>query len=136
MAVADAESLQKAVIAQGGGATLTQADEPSYWVFIPPVAGKPAEKEIVLLKQAGVKDFFVVSEEGPNRNALSLGLFHKEDAAKELMQHLAKKGIKSAKLTSKPRSAAKGTLQARGTAAILDKALAGQSAEAVDCPKE
>lgn len=136
MATTDAESLQKAVVAQGGSATQTPADEVSYWVYIPAVAGKPAEKDIVLLKQAGMKDYFVVSEEGINRNALSLGLFHKEDAAKELVQRLDKKGIKSAKLTTKTRVTGKSMLLVRGAAGMLDKALTGQSAEAVDCPKE
>lgn len=136
MATTDAESLQKAVVAQGGTATQTPADEISYWVYIPAVAGKPAEKDIVLLKQAGMKDFFVVSEEGINRNALSLGLFHKEDAAKELIQRLSNKGIKSAKLTTKTRVTGKSMLFVRGATGMLDKALTGQSAETVDCPKE
>jgi hypothetical protein len=136
MATTDAESVQKAVVAQGGSATQTPADELSYWVYIPPVAGKPSEQDIVLLKAAGIKDYFVVTEEGINRNALSLGLYHKEDAARELMQRLVKKGIKSAKLTTKTRVTGKSMLLVRGTAGMLDSALTGQSAEAVDCPKE
>jgi hypothetical protein len=137
MSVVDAETLKRVLVAQGAAATPVATDELNYWVFIPATnAGKPADKEIALLKEAGIKDFFVVSDEGSSHNAVSLGLFHKEDAAKELLHRLVKKGIKSAKVTTKARAGGKATLDARGESDKLDALLSGQASVAVECPRE
>jgi hypothetical protein len=132
----DAEILKTAVAAEGGSTTQTAVEEVSYWVYIPANAGKPADKEIIALRQAGMKDYFIVSDEGANRNTISLGLFHKEDMAKEMVQRLAKKGIKSAKIAAKTRPTGKTFLQVRGEAAKLEKVLKGRITEGIDCPKD
>jgi hypothetical protein len=137
MSAVDAETLKRVLVAQGAAATSVAADELSYWVFIPATsAGKPADKEIAILKEAGIKDFFVVSEEGSSHNAVSLGLFHKEDAAKELLQRLSKKGIKAAKVTTKARAGGKAMLDVRGESDKLEALLSGQASVAIECPKE
>lgn len=136
LGAAEAEALDKAVVAGGGSVVQSSIDDVSYWVFIPAVAGKPAEQDIAALRKAGFKEFFVVTDEGPSLNAISLGLFAKEEAAKEKMARLVKNGIKSARMATQTRPTGKLMLLSRGTPEVLDKALAGLGAEPVDCPKE
>jgi len=136
LGLAEAEAIDKAVAAGGGGTVRTSIDDVSYWVFIPAVAGQPAEQDVAALRKAGFKEFFVVTDEGPNLNAISLGLFPKEEAAKEKIARLVRNGIKSARIATQTRPTGRMMLTARGSPEALDKALAGLGAEPVDCPKE
>ncbi len=138
LVVADAEKLKKALAEKGGAVSTIAADELSYWVFIPPGAEKDAaEKKAQELKQLGVTDFFIVNDEGANRGAISLGLFHQEAPAKDLVQRLVKKGVRSAKIGTKIRKTDKILLEVRGSPALLDSsAVTGQAAKVVDCPIE
>lgn len=134
---AAAEALEKSLSAAGGTVERVSVGEPpSYWVFIAAEEDKPADKAIAALKKAGFKDFSVVTEEGANHNAISLGNFPSEDAAREKIDRLVKNGIKSAKILAKPASTGKLQLKMRGPAEALDKGLAGNAAEAVECPKQ
>jgi hypothetical protein len=138
LAVVDAEKLKKALSEKGGAVSAVAADELSYWVFIPPGAEKDsAEKKAQELKQLGVTDFFIVNDEGANRGAISLGLFHQEAPAKDLVQRLIKKGVRSAKIGTKIRKTDKILLEVRGSPGLLDSAaVTGQAAKVVDCPIE
>ncbi|HZV53826.1 MAG TPA: hypothetical protein VFF82_02710 [Rhodocyclaceae bacterium] len=136
MAAADADKLKKALTEKGGVAVPVAVEETSYWVYIPAGAGKGTENPAAELKHAGINDFFVVDKDGPTRGALSLGLFYKEDAAKDFLQRLNKKGIKSAKIAPQPRKSEKVILDVRGESELLNKQLTGQAVEAIDCPKE
>jgi len=136
MTATEAETLKQSIAAQGGSATTTSVDEQSYWVVIPAVHGKIADKEVARLKEAGIKDFFIVNDEGENHNAISLGLFHKEDAAKELVQQLKKKGIKSAKVGAKSRASGTVLMDVRGDTTKLSPLLAAQAFAVGECPKE
>src|SRR5436305_11136079 len=50
----------------------------NYWVFLPPLANKPAvDKRVGELKAQGIKDVAAV-DSGPQRYALSLGVFRTE----------------------------------------------------------
>lgn len=70
----------------------------SWWVFIPPLASKvEADKKAQELKRLGAPEFFVIQEVGPNRFAISLGIFSSESAAEERLEALRAKGVKSAK---------------------------------------
>lgn len=133
---AEADAITKAVADQGGSFISIPADEPNYWVYIPAVSGQPADKDIAALKKAGFKEFSLVAEEGPNLNAISLGTFTKEEAAKEKVARLLKNGIKSARIANRTKSAGLVNLTVRGVPELLDKILTGQPAEPVDCPKE
>jgi hypothetical protein len=78
----------------------------SWWVFIPPLADKPAvDKKQDELRNLGVADFFPVSESGPNRNAISLGVFSSEDAARKRLAELLAQGVRSAKVGVRDREA-------------------------------
>jgi hypothetical protein len=136
LAGADAETLGKTIVTQGGSVSSAPADEPSYWVYIPAVSGQPADGDIAALKKAGFKEFSLVAEQGPDLNAISLGTFAKEESAKEKVARLLKNGIKSARIANRTKSAGQVVLTARGMPEVLDKILTGQTAEPVDCPKE
>lgn len=132
LAIADADRLA-ARLAAVGEVTSTPVEGRSYWVFIPAAAAKPTDKTAAELRQAGISDFFVVSDDGPNRGAFSLGLYHKEDAANDLLQRLGKKGIKSARIDDKPRKTDKAVLEIRAPAEAVDQALSGLTVDVGEC---
>lgn len=132
LAIADADRLA-ARLAAVGEVTSTPVEGRSYWVFIPAAAAKPTDKTAAELRQAGISDFFVVSDDGPNRGAFSLGLYHKEDAANDLLQRLGKKGIKSVRIDDKPRKTDKAVLEIRAPAEAVDQALSGLTVDVGEC---
>lgn len=136
MSRADGEKLAGALGEKGGKVSpLVAADGNNYWVHIPGGDGVPVEKRVAELKQAGITDFFVASE-GTNKGAISLGLFHREAVAKELVQRLARKGIQSARIDIKPRKGDRVMLDVHAPAEFMDRELGGQSFPVVACPKE
>jgi len=73
------------------------ADVGGYWVYIPPLKNKAeVDKKIRELKGLGVTDFFAVQDQTPWRNAISLGIFKSEDAAKSFLAGIRGKGVRSA----------------------------------------
>ncbi len=114
------------------------AEVSGWWVYIPPQAGKAeADKKAGELRNLGVTDYFTV-QDGPNRFAISLGVFSSEKGAQERLAELKGKGVRSAKLTPRPGKDGSITLEARGsglrkpilaaTAGVLPKA------QVTDCP--
>ena len=70
----------------------------SWWVYIPPFATKvAADKRVAELKAAGQKDVFVV-DGGPQRLAVSLGVFRTEDGANAQLAELTRQGVAGAKV--------------------------------------
>lgn len=73
------------------------ADAGGYWVYIPPLKTQAdIDKKLGELKALGVTDFFVVQDATPWRNAISLGIFRTEEAAKSFLDGLRSKGMHSA----------------------------------------
>ena len=69
----------------------------AYWVFLPPLPSKAAaEKRVGELKAGGLKDFFILSD-GPQKNAISLGVFKTEDAASKFLDAVREKGVANAR---------------------------------------
>jgi hypothetical protein len=136
--LADADRLRQALEGAGLRARVQANEEkPGYWVYIPVFAAQAAaEKKAGELRALGVNDFHVVQEGGGF--AVSLGLFAEEGAAKDFLQQLGKKGVKSARLDVKTKAPATGGLEVRGAADALASRLpelAGPAAAAaVDCP--
>jgi hypothetical protein len=97
---ADAARARQALEPLGLGAKLTQRrqeDVSGYWVYIGPMASRQsAVQKAGELKRLGVEDYFIVSEDTKWRNAVSLGIFKTEDAAKARLAALRAKGVKSA----------------------------------------
>ena len=76
----------------------------NYWVYLPPVANRgAAEKRLAELKGQNVKDTAIM-DTGPQRNAISLGVFHTETAAKARLDALEAQGIKNAKVGTRAQS--------------------------------
>ncbi|MEQ1773589.1 MAG: SPOR domain-containing protein [Burkholderiales bacterium] len=68
-----------------------------YWVYIPPLKSRnEAEKSARALRELGVTDYSVVQEQTPWRNAISLGIFRTDEAAKAFLASLEKKGVAGA----------------------------------------
>lgn len=83
-------ALSRSVVSAEGG---------SHWVYIPPLASKAdAERKAGELKKLGVTEFFIVTEAGANQYAISLGIFSSEQGAKDQLDSLKAKGVRSAKV--------------------------------------
>lgn len=99
-------------------------DGHSWWVFIPPLANKAeADRKAGELKRLGVPEYFVIQDAGPNRFAISLGIFSSEQAAEDRLAALRAKGVRSAK--TGPRGSARGELlavEASGPEALVEAA--------------
>jgi hypothetical protein len=84
----------------GLGAKLTQRKQEevaAYWVYIGPMSSRQAATQKAgELKRLGVDDYFVVPDDPKWRNAISLGVFKTEEAAKARLDALRTKGVKSA----------------------------------------
>ena len=106
-------------------------EEPrAWWVHIPPQANSAqADRKAAELSKLRIKDFYVVRESGPNQYALSLGLFKTEESAKEYLDVLQKKGVKSARVLLRESVSDKIVVEVRGMPDRLTKALADLPAE-------
>jgi len=76
------------------------SDVDGYWVHMPPQKTKAdVERKVGELKALGVNEFYVVTEAGQWRNAISLGLFKREPAASAELERLRERGVRSAIIT-------------------------------------
>jgi len=70
-----------------------------YWVYIAPLKSTAlVKKKVTQLKKLEIEDYFVMQEPGPWKNAISLGMFKTEEAAKKYLVELREQGVKSAKV--------------------------------------
>lgn len=94
----------------------------SWWVFMPPLANKAeAEKKAGELRRLGIDEYFIVQDAGPNRYAISLGIFSSEQAAETHLAGLRAKGVRSARVGGRPGPReASVTVEASGPASLLD----------------
>lgn len=68
----------------------------AYWVYVPPLPSKPAaERKVAELKAQGLKDYFILTD-GPQKYAISLGIFKTVDAANKFLETAREKGAKTA----------------------------------------
>ncbi len=97
----------------------------SWWVFIPPLANKAeAEKKAGEVRRLGIAEYFIVQEAGPNRYAISLGIFSSEQAAESYLNALRAKGVRSARVGGRPGSGETAlTVEASGPAALVEAAV-------------
>lgn len=85
-----------------------------WWVFIPPLANKAdADKKAGELKRMGVAEYFVIQDAGPNRFAISLGVFSSQGGAEDRLAELKGLGVRSAKIGPRSKDALY-HLEARG----------------------
>jgi cell division protein FtsN len=132
-----AKAAQVAISSSAPNAKVTlipTKESTSYWVHIPSQQSKAgADKKVAELKQMGVDDSFIISDEGPNKWAVSLGLFKSKDMADNYLQKLSKQGVRSAKIEVRDKGADKTRLEVSAPAEALGvlareiKPLAGAS---------
>ncbi len=143
LAPLEANRLAVAMETKLEGVQLTKKPVPGegsgWWVHIPPLADKEsADKKAAELRQLGITDYFVIQEAGPNRFAISLGVFSSEKGGQDRLTELKGKGVRSARLAVRPGKDSQVTLEASGPAESRADwlALAGKilpKAQAQDC---
>jgi hypothetical protein len=138
--VARAESALEP-LALGPRLTQRRTWEPtSWWVFIPSQGSRQnALKKVAEIKELGVRDYFVVQEEGEHRWAVSLGIYRSEDAAQVRLSRLRNQGLTDARVAARDNVVAKVWLQVSSIDASLQarlNVLARQieGSELRDCP--
>lgn len=118
-----AKAAQAAINSSAPGtqvALITTKESSSYWVHIPPQTNKAgAEKKVAELKQMGVDDSFIVSDDSPNKWAVSLALFKSKEMADNYLQKLSKLGVRSAKIEVRDKGAEKARLEVSAPAEAL-----------------
>lgn len=101
-------------------ALITSKESTSYWVHIPSQSSKSgAEKKVAELKEMGVSDSFIISDDGPSKWAVSLGLFKSRETADNYLQKLVKQGVRSAKIEVRDKGADKARLEISAPAETL-----------------
>lgn len=86
----------------------------SYMVYFPPAENKKAaEKRIDELQKKGISNFFLITNGTQFKNAISLGIFKNEGAAKNLIAELRKLGFDDALTHVRTRSSGSTTFQIR-----------------------
>ena len=126
-ALAEAPRAEKALEPLALGARLAQhrtEETAGWWAFIPPQGNRPAAlKKVAELKALGVEEFFVMQDEGPQRWAISLGVFRTEDAAKNRLEALRAKGVRSAVIGQRETQVPKVWYQVKNAEAPLQERL-------------
>jgi hypothetical protein len=84
-------------------------------VYIPSLANKEAaDKKIDELKKLGIKDFFVIQDHSALQWGISLGVFKSEEAARNHLAALTKRGVHSARIGTYGGAENKVAFQLRG----------------------
>jgi len=125
--IADAPRAEKALepLALGTRVAQRRTEEAAgWWVYIPPQSQGGNARQLALrkateLKSLGIEDYFIVQEDGPNRWALSLGVFRAEDAAQARLAALRAQGVRTARVGARDTVVPKVWLQVKDVDAPL-----------------
>jgi hypothetical protein len=124
----DADRAQAALapLALGDRLSSRKVEEAAqWWVFMPPQGGKTsADKKTEELKRLGVTDYFVVTDDGVNKWAISLGVFRTADAARSYLASISTKGVKTARVGERETRVQKTVFQIRQADDALQTKLA------------
>ncbi len=126
----DAPRAEKALQSLSLGARLSERrteENAGWWVYIPAQApgadARPAAlKKAAQLKALKVDDYFIVSDEGPWRWSISLGVFRTAEAAQARLAALRSQGVRSAQVGARDTVVPKVWLQVKN----VDGALAAK----------
>ena len=98
----DLSSAEEALapLALGNRLSQRRVDEAAaYWVFMPPQPTRPvAVQKTAELKRLGIEEFFIVQDEARARFTISLGIFRTEEAARNYLEQLRVKGVRTAQV--------------------------------------
>ena len=133
--LAEAPRAEKALepLALGPRLAERRSDETAgWWVFIAPQPNRQAAlRKAAELKNLGVEDYFIVQDEGPQRWALSLGVFRSEDAAQARLATLREQGVRSAQVAPRETVVPKVWLQVKDVDPAL-QSLLKEAARAIE----
>ncbi|MDR2690224.1 MAG: SPOR domain-containing protein [Azoarcus sp.] len=115
-----------ALLGAGGiSATVRERVRPTWWVRIPPQPSlEAAERHARELHALYVEEFFIIREAGPNRYAISLGVFSTEEAAKRHLEQLRFQGVRTAGVV--PRTTLERQIDVTANLERVSELLAGQ----------
>jgi hypothetical protein len=126
-AVAEAPRAEQALAPLSLGERLAQSrreETAGWWVFFAPQGSRAgAQKKVAELKGLGIDEYFVVQEEGRMQWAVSLGVFSTEEAARNRLEALRAKGVRTALIGERETRVTKVWFQARGLDAVLQAKL-------------
>ena len=113
-----------------------------WWVFIPPLRNRAeVDRRIAELRALGVTEYYAVENGGEMRNAISLGIFKSEEAARSFLDALRAKGVGSAQLGRREHRITQTAFLVRYPDAATSARMAeiansfpGSELKAVDCP--
>lgn len=140
--VARADAALAALNLPGLAVQRVAADVPGYWVYVPPLKSKTEiDKRLAALKTRGLQDVHVVQDSGPRNNAVSLGLFRTEEAARVRLEAVKAAGIADATVERREQMLKQVSYYLRepDTATVaklaeLHREFAGTEVKAVRCP--
>jgi len=123
----DAPRAEKALEPLALGVRLGQRrteETASWWVYIPSQKSRQgALRKAEELRQLGVGEYFIMQEEGPQRWALSLGVFRSEDAAQARLAALRRQGVRTAQVGQRETAVPKVWLQVSNVDPVLERRL-------------
>lgn len=113
----------------------------AWWVHVPAVADrKEAETKAGELRGLGVKELYIRNEAGPEKNAISLGLYKSEKSARDFLAQLKSQGVSDAVITPRAAPDTKRTLTLTGNSNAVEATIAkmanslGGSLRTTACP--
>jgi hypothetical protein len=132
LAVTDADKLERLAVGKFSALKLKRRNPSAsgtYWVFIPPSANRQeADAKAAELKELGAPEFLIVQDAGPNRFAISLGVFSTQEAANKRLAALREIKVSGALVGERNLKSALASLEARGpqgaASALREAALA------------
>lgn len=93
---------------------IASTDVTSHIVYIPPQGSKEAaERKAGELKNLGVTNYFIMSDNSAMKWGISLGVFKSEAAAESLLASLARQGVHSARIAPRGAPSSKQAFQLR-----------------------
>ena len=123
----DAPRAEKALEPLALGVRLGQRrteETASWWVYIPSQKTRQgALRKAEELRQLGVGEYFIMQEQGPQRWALSLGVFRSEDAAQARLAALRRQGVRTAQVGQRETAVPKVWLQVSNVDPVLERRL-------------
>lgn len=73
-----------------------------WWVYVPPQGSRDAaDGKVAELRALGVKDLYILQDDGPNQYAVSLGVFKTETSARQMLGRLQAQGVRSARVSQR-----------------------------------
>ncbi|MSQ52433.1 MAG: hypothetical protein EXR28_11140 [Betaproteobacteria bacterium] len=108
---------QEALLPVSPGVKVTERkteEATGWWVFMPPQANRQgAVQKVDELKRLGIEEFFIVQDDPKFRFAISLGVFRSEDAARNKLEQLQNRGVRTARVGPRTTPVVRVSLQLR-----------------------